>query len=558
VESWFVDPTIIGGKVAQGVKFARRGIDSMTDANGIKRVMTTHEPTKRGWQMMLDDAKIIREGDDPAKAAAYARIRTRTPDLVPVVPEINGHRYVGLTTKEGVGVPVFEHGAPIENLDELTTYLVDMNALVRMGNGLAAQRGILMPGAVSRWAAIRWGRANVAGYLAAKGVQHTDAGVVDYAKDASKVLASPGDDAVGAVNEMAQRGEYILSQQKHMRSAFMRTAKRISTVIPTKINVDYYSAEAPEQVRRFASLFMPKSEASLLAAKFTTGDMATKRTIYKGMFAQMLASAGLDASISGSRMSKRFMETLDTLDKQKFSTVDGLDQLATDSGTRNVALWLDQMNESMWLPSFAELHRVAAKVSLYDHVLRKPLESELLDKSMGYVKAGWLMTPSNALRNAIDEDAGVAMRGMGPQVLRARLALTHMRSRSLARAEIPEGERPRVVDSVSYWTRRSRGMLNWAKAGILSRASNDELEEAAQYLGRESSQDVLGALDGLSTAAIGSTVVPRGADEVQAITKAGYRPGAGRVPSGRLGRGAHRRRRWPPRVVKQPWPAVHW
>lgn len=528
--SWYADPTLIAGKGAKAYRAFTRGLNDLTDGAGVERIMANNKAVQRGWRLFVTDAATIADESlpDAERATAFARVSRRSPDLMPVLDEINGRRFVRMG-EDGRGV--FEQADPIRlgaegadgEFNALTKYLVDKNALVRMAGGLAPRSAPLMPGAVSvfgaRMAAIRSARTGAA-------VRATDRAVVDYDKHASKLMPLPGD-AEGALNEAAQRGAAINAVSRtDVRSTFATAARRLTTLLPTKTTLDFYDPAATEQIRRFAALYMPKSEANLLAAKFAASDLAGRRQVYKATVAQMATTAGLTTSVAGQGIVERMLKGVDNLSSQAYSaTRDGADELATDSGLRKVALTDGQLSPSMWLPAFSEIRKAAAKISVYEHITRRGLESERLDKAMSGLRLGWLVTASGGLRNALDEIGGLFARGMTMEALRARGELSRQRNLGLLLRELPEAEHGNVKSMGQYWTQRALNRVRYTKFQALSAVSDKQLSGWVTKLGEEDSQDVLHVLDGLSTSAIHGVVIPHSADEIREIVGAGFRAG---------------------------------
>jgi hypothetical protein len=88
--SFFADPTLILGKANAGVKAIRYGVDDLSDVSRIRSLMEGNAAVKRGWNQLLENAKIMRSGDEAEAAGAYARVRASTPELAPMLDEING------------------------------------------------------------------------------------------------------------------------------------------------------------------------------------------------------------------------------------------------------------------------------------------------------------------------------------------------------------------------------------------------------------------------------------------------------------------------------------
>ncbi len=531
VESWFVDPTIIGGKLAKAHKLSKLSIPSLVDEQGIRRMLgdAGNASVKRGWQGLLDNAKVMREGTDAQKAAAYATIKSATPDLLPVVDEINGKTYhvVGETLQ-----PV--HDAPvIENMAGLTEYLVNKNALVRTVRGLPAKTGTYMPGAVSRWGAAK---ASAVGKVAlVAGTRHeanVASKIVDLATDAPKVLPTPDNSVLNSpLDAAAARGDALAKMQSGQplsRGRFLRAGRRFTALVPDETMLDFYSPKAADMVYKWAQITMPRSEARILAAKFSVSDLADRRLIQKSMFEQAIHAGGLETTATGRKLATRMRGDLDHAfdPNQTFSLADGADLIADGAGTRHVAVAPGQVSREMWLPSFKEIQKSAARVSLYDHTMKRAAEWEVVDKVMSAVRLSWMTSVGGAQRNILDNLAGATAAGQGWHTLKGRMSMSQRATARKLEREVPAGAAP-FTSEMAYHKARVGRVLNQirkAKGSVLGHLTNDETNAAAELAASEAAQGHLSQLGLNTTSLVTGFADPHNLADVAEIAKTGARP----------------------------------
>lgn len=559
--SWYADPFLIAGKFAKENKVASRGVASMTDTAGIERVMTKNAAIKRGWTELLDDATIIRRSKDHAEVgAAMSRIRARTPELAPLVDEINGARVVAHVDSR---VPKLVQGAPITSYEDLVIHVTGTAALTRLANGMAAKEAILMPGAVSKFAYRRL-KSEVAGALTARAL-------ADVSKEPWRLIASEDNavDMTGAVlkkatdvlaitpprSTAAARGKAVAKYLSPGLS-FENVSRRLTSMLPTATKVEYGSAEATEQLRRFALTYMPKAQANLVAAMYSKGDVAVRRGIYKGVVEQLIHSSGMESSASGTKLAEAMRSDASVVDKQRYSTI-GVDEMHDDAGVRRAGLYPAQMSTEMWLPSFAEMQKVAAKTGIWDHTMGAVLNHSATDAVLSTVRTGWLVTGSNAVRNVLDQNVAALARSMGPgALLKARGHLSKEIGRRIVERELPDAvenlaAKKASMNGIPYGESlkdaadatkdagklvRKLKVLSWfhRAAGIgfnaVSRAAplkglkRSELEQWASELGEVTGRPALEALSGIGAKAPQSVVSADGLDEAADIMAAGLPP----------------------------------
>jgi hypothetical protein len=577
--TWFLDPTIVLGKAHQAYKAARIGLDSAIDGEGVRRILDPANRSlparqvQRGFGQLLDDAQVVRTGSPAESAAALARINGRTPELVPLVGDITGQTRVLRRAADGTWVT--GTGPPITTMDELTAHLVDTNALLRLSKGFAAAETPLMPGAVSRYG-YRALKGAAAGKATERGLQRH--GWIDVREDPARLIPTPGDsagstvaddvaehltaDAAGSATSTeagsvatavdngvdnaaaAARGTALLNERRYGRfvapssragrslayfspgaisARFRYGAQRLTNLLPSGTDIVWASPDSTDFVRRFALTYMPKSEANLLAAQYAAGDEAARMAIARGVLMQAGHAAGLPASVSGRMLMDRMVaDATETYRAQQvYSPVAGADTYLNPHTGRQAhgALWDGQLDTGIRVPAFAEMQKVAAKATVWDHTMRTPLSSQGADDIMSILKPLWLLTGSNVSRNVLEDWAGSALRGQGLQLAKARSAVATRRILTGA-FDDPVDARSAIGRAAGHAgnaviIRHLRGLKASAHLAI----TDADYLAALQDLGTPEVDGWLGRLAGDAHKAILS---PGEADVVDEITKAGY------------------------------------
>lgn len=560
--SWYVDPTLVLGKAYKAYKGAKLGLESALDGEGVRRILdpANRNPLARqvqnGWRGLLEDAKVVGSGSAEDAAAAMARITARTPELVPLVGDITGEsRVIGRTADGGWHTVKAE---PLTTMDELTEHLVYSNALLRLGAGQAAAVTRLMPGAVSRW-----------GYRATKGAAAGTAtrvglnrkGWIDLREPgaAAKVLPTPGDAAGGIMpDDVADhlagaqaRGEALFNQRRYGRyvapssragrslayfspgaigSRLRYSGQRLTNLLPTAREITYADPSSVDTVRRFALTYMPKAEANLLTARYAAADEAGRMAIARGVLVQTAHAAGLPASVSGQALLDGMLSDLDKQAKRVYSPAAGADTYTNPAVGEAVhaAMYPGQLDSGIRIPAFAEMQKAAAKVTLWDYTLRKPLQSQLADDVMSFLKPGWLTSFAGTERNVLEDWAGATLRGQAPGIVRARSAqavrtgLERSRANAVLSGTFDDGEDARNMLqrvggrlSNAIVVRQLRGLKASAHLAI----TDEETLAALADLGTDEVDAYVRRLAGDAHAAVLS---PGEADRVDELTKAGF------------------------------------
>ncbi len=503
--SFAVDPTLVAGRAYQGAKAVRYGIKDLNDTTRIRDLMEHNSAVKRGWSSFLEDAHLMRTGNAEEASQAYARIHARTPELEPMLDEVYGG---GLRA-----------GKPIETYDDLVEHVSGGTALLRFRNGLAAQETPLMPGAVPR-IGYRNIRANLAGKLP----------FIDLEKKAGDFIANAGDgvnglgadvtglDAKGVTSEAL--GQAALKYRRSVKGRVTTLAQRVSTLLPENSKIDLTSASGAEDVRRFAALYMPRSHANLLAARYATASVGERRSIAEAVYDQTMHAAGVPASVSG-RAWLDYQKTNRALLENSSYDASGkdLDRIAGAGGEteRRAALYDGQTSTDFYLPNPTELRRWAAKVSLYDFTVKSALESPLADRALGALRTSWLVSPSSAIRNGIENVLSAQFRGASAdEIARSRAALSSIiakraadRASDLAEREV-DPEFHKMSGSLrGVYQGRIRSGMRRAEHIIGRNVADDELmKRASELLDDDMAGDLdeLTAITGLATRGDGRSV----------------------------------------------------
>lgn len=527
--SWYADPTLILGKVNQGVKQFRFGLGQLSDTGRIEDLMRGNRAVRNGWTQMLEAAKVMRSGSKEDAAAAYARVRASTPDLLPVLDEIHGG---GL-----------REGRPITTYDDLVKHVVGTDALVRLRNGIAAREAPLMPGALSKH-----GYGAVKGALAAAGTRH-GVRTIDLTDDAGRMLAD-GSDAFNAAGEdisgigralaaaggdAAAVGETAAKWRSSARGRAATTWNRMTTLLPEHSTIDLRSGQGAEDVRRFAALFMPRAHANALASRYAVASLGERRAIAEAVYEQVMHSAGLPSSTSGrawleAERSKRALEDNSAYD----NSGQDLDRIAGTDGeaVRRNALYLGQTSTHFLLPNVVALRRLSAKVSVYDHVARSAMESPTLDTAMSVIRNLWLINPASAQRQIIEAHAASAAAGLGPvELARNAAGLSTVTARRAARRyadlatkEVDSEFRP-VAGTLRGWmVGRVATNMRRAEAAVGGKVAGDTLVRRATEVhdaGLAGDLTELKALTGFGTRGAHQSI-----DEAKEILDRGYQVGS--------------------------------
>lgn len=421
--AWYADPFIVLGRVAQGVRHARRGLVNGLDTTGIQRILDPavgDKAVRAGWQSFLDDsgklATANASGDAAESAALFAGMNIRHKPLMPMLDEILGRRWVNeispTTGKPiaGSAVQGAERVAPITTMDDLTTYLVNTNAFLRLGAGLAPEKSLLMPGRVSRWAETKAAAAESRtrrGITGQKPIDHTNP---------LRNLADDGDDLA------ARAGEKSLEYNLTRRGRAAKKVKRMSTLMPEGSSLRYGDAASTETVRRFSALFMSKPESNLIASRWSTATEAERRALFDGIAEQTVHAAGLGKSVSG----RAFIESYRGQRKEFADAMyahGGYDEFldaSAEGGKRRSAVTPGQLEDSFHLPNIRDLLHASSKAAVNDRFYGGMFQSAAMDNALTGIRLGWLLKSATGIRNTVEELGATLATGRFGETARVR------------------------------------------------------------------------------------------------------------------------------------------
>ncbi|MDQ3224112.1 MAG: hypothetical protein M3Q75_11675 [Gemmatimonadota bacterium] len=503
VATVMMDPTLMIGSGVRAARVTRDGIDSMTDANGIRRVLGIEDgvpslqstrrgelvaplvagartivgagsnPVRAGAERFLSDAgqyrKAVAEGDAGLAASIHAAMTQRHRSLMPLLGEVNGRRVV-LTreaadtgsdgaTRVLTAVPdgqiVSQSGrgqatqwdvidtAPIEKIEDFADYLGDSAALLRVTNGLAAGKQMLMPGRVS-WAAER--RARRAGSRA--GSAGNTGEVFTYGKNAHTLIP---DEADQFMQDMADAGakynqEFINASKlslRRYRARGERLNRRLTSYLPRAGTLDMTNAKAVTEIRNLARMYLPKREADRLAMLWQSGNLAQRRNITHGLVNSTMHAAGLGRSKAGVEYMGKWTADLADQSHRRYG-LGGTDLFSSEAGERALALYPKQLSDVVAIPPFAELQHMAAKGAVAGR-FRSVMQSDKLDRAMNIIRMGWLVNPATGNRNWLDEASSMVASGSGRDLIRGRAL--HTAATKESRAASREAKMAELLDS---------------------------------------------------------------------------------------------------------------
>lgn len=494
----FTDPTLVGGKAARTYNVAKWGLDRL-DSPKIYTMLGLDDPVTgkvapRAYQFAgnsraqgiedfiktrakWDAANAAGETDKAAGLYEYARMGHK--DLMPVWQEMGGYRpaitveeralaeKTGLKYTDSNGT-THEYGAvqtkPIRSLDDFADWAVNLNGLVRLANGLPTRETVLLPG---RMGAIASARATRAMSRTVKGAEKArDRGdtLIDLTK-IDELVGSPADDIAEReaelVAQMKQAGVERFEELNNLRGLKARVRakhdaalRRVSTVLTEKREVSLHSSADAQFIRQWARIYLPKWEAARFASLWESGTPASRRTLLKGLMMETFEASGLTRSAVGRDFVDRYVNDLTSQQMRRYGF--GKSDVIEEgySGPRHGGLYPSQVQDTVVVPEFQEMRRLAAKAAMlgYDPVIAnlglngKSLERVLLGLGNGrkiprmglsalryalfssvpmervfhIVKMGWILNPANMARQVIDEYGGLGLRGATHRVRRGR------------------------------------------------------------------------------------------------------------------------------------------
>lgn len=205
-------------------------------------------------------------------------------------------------------------------------------------------------------------------------------------------------------------------------------AQRLNVLnqLPRNNIVNLLDEQAPQKIYAFAKTYLPESQAGMLAATFAAGDVGAKRAILQGVREQVFHSAGLYHSEAGTQFADKWLEEDNAL--YSHNPVDGNMDSDPWTGGRDVpsALWAAQNRLEYTIPSFAEIHRNAAKIGLYEALLGRTMTSNIADSIGTKIRTSMLLTPRTATRATVEGWVNMLARGDARKALAVKAYLSNL------------------------------------------------------------------------------------------------------------------------------------
>lgn len=472
-----LDPTLLAGQAFKAYKLAPITIDSMGDTNKVRDILSEDPATqvkgwgasqvRQGFKSLIENTTAMREaiakGDDVAAGQSYARIRAQTPGLVHLVDDFNGSLQatgIGKNAETGRNVLLVGKGTPITSLDDAADYLASKYGMVRLFAGRAPSEIGLMPGQLSRF-----GFKKLAGSLNAtrvglsadktaktilKNIDAADVNLAGHVESAAKrgidlripgmagkLLPVPGDQVDSATGKIidssddvaaeglasqqratldsALKGEALYASQKGLSvgafgARYRKLAQKFASRLPKSATFRTSDQNAVSQVFAHARMQLTSADSYITAAKYSVADEGTRKAILSGMNLQSMHAAGFGATEAGQKL---LAEARRPLTDQVYS-VTGSRYLDPVTGEeRDTALFGGQTNEVMTLTGFTEMQQAAAKLGIWQNTIGRMFNSKFVNQSMQLVRNGWVSQFAGALRNALEEQFGEAIRSKG-------------------------------------------------------------------------------------------------------------------------------------------------
>jgi hypothetical protein len=475
------DPTIVAGNIYKARTLSKITLDSMGDTDTVYNVLSgatkgvAAARVRNGVQTLVDNSnalrKAIADGDEAGIAVAQRNVKTLTPDLQHLEQEFTGggDRAIGVI-KRGPDKGTIKWGKakPITTMDQAAAYLSSEAGVVRLMAGKAQAEIGIMPGQLGHFGATAIQR-NVRAYIGGKA---TRAGIrslqLDLRKQgivdriiptyADRMLTSTGKDlsdqiegGITSPTELASKtrsnaraigtqqflnrtgfetvGDYTsagtISRAAHALTPDAVVARgkllvnRLSGALNKVDILDTADQEFPEKVQRYGQLYLTRSHSLLLAGLAAGGNEGTQKAIAHGLALSVFHAAGLSTSDAGARLIKQFSREFT---KNRYSSTGSAFRDPATGLTRDSAIWDSQLNTVLSLPNFNRVRQLSAKVGIWENTVGRVFNSQLVTELTNLDRWSWLLRPAGAVRNIVEEMAGVWGRGEVGVLTKSHLA----------------------------------------------------------------------------------------------------------------------------------------
>lgn len=206
------------------------------------------------------------------------------------------------------------------------------------------------------------------------------------------------------------------------RARLAATRLNIANVLPRNNEINLLDEQAPAKVYAFARTYLPVTQSSMLAASFAAGDVGARRAILTGLKTQVMHSAGLYHSEAG----REFAEGVLKNDSEMYShSVDGVMDQNPWNGELDykAGIWAAQNRLTYSIPSFAQMHQLAAKIGLHEAMLGRLMQSRIVDGMSQALRTSMLLSPRTAVRATVEGWVNMLARGDAARALGAKAML---------------------------------------------------------------------------------------------------------------------------------------
>jgi hypothetical protein len=566
IYSFMLDPTLIAGKAYKVVRASQVGLDTLDSVAGgakLRGILVDGKGglwganVRRGMNTVLDNVKVLIDPkvDDAGKAAAWMTIRTQTPGLVHLASDFTGKLRV--TGMDDAGELIMGKGKAITKIEDAATYLESKEGLIRLMNGRPAVTQGLIPGQLSPWG-LKLLKGKLATGMLSKGLKNrTRLATIDFNKPgvAERFLQDGEDLATEAAKPVLpsaargsrsandiEYGDALNAKRQGVSGQWARikqTIQRVGSYLPENVTFTTNDPDAAEKVFRYANMYLTRSDAYLLAARYTAGDEGVRKAILTGMHLQTLHAAGFGATAAGRDIIAKVASDMlgkasKSMDTERYSNT--LEKIVDpETGIeREAALWPSHMNPTITLTNFSDLQKHAAKLGLFEKMFGWAFKAPLTDQVLKVVRMGWQLTFSNVLRNAAVEDLMHAFsRGELGAALRAKIVERNagqlpervssiLASKVGAKFSARAPRAAKVLATTGHWAYWPVAQVWRAyRYGMIKTASKalglDYLEKLDPEVLRQFAEDFMNMH-------MSSMVDPAGASEASRIVGAGFTP----------------------------------
>lgn len=539
VASFLDDPTMAAGNVVKSIRATQIALDGIGDVNRVREVVDGTRGgvyatrVRTGVQTLIDNAALIRTGDDVAKATGYAQIRSLIPGLQHLLPDFLGK---SVASFDKAGKVVFSEGAPITKIDEAADYLASKVGVLRLMSGKPMAEANLMPyqtslfglrkikAALAVKAGTRFGKSTIdlnKPGIAARMIPSLDdavsldaevpaaAGAVGLAsKTRAMTDAEKGDARFASLGGNLTGGKIAKVASALAPGALYNRGKLIAqrwgSYLPKDTTFTTGDPGAVEKVFQYANMYLTRSDANLMAARYAAGDEGVRKAILSGLQVQVMHAAGLGTSEAGRGVIDRATQAFAD---ERYSVSAGRFLDPATQTERDAALFPGQVNEAITLRGFQDLQKYAAKIGIWQSTIGRAFNNPVIDNMLKLVRFGWLGTYSNVIRNSGEDLAMSASKGELGDVLRAKAA---------GNALLPT--RSRITNTALAPLNRVGRMYRWAAVNT----GGDEL--GLKYVANLDPELMKQFRDEYVSTHLRAMVDPGGVQDATDITKDGFIP----------------------------------